>query len=139
MTVVHGLMRDVGNLAPAVPGNPPLLDKAHINQLCVVLGLTRVEALFELLSRELADRPAVIRKAVLAGDLNRARHESHSFKGATTSVGAMALGRAAAFIEQAPDLSAMAAALPELDRQAVRTRRAVANLRLASSFAHEPH
>ena len=106
--------------------NLPLLDAAHINQLCAVLGSSRVENLLALLSRELADRPAMIRRAVLAGDLSRARHESHSFKGATTSVGAMALGQVAAAIERAPDLKAMAAALPALDRQAARTRHAIA-------------
>ncbi|MEO7635049.1 MAG: Hpt domain-containing protein, partial [Sphingomicrobium sp.] len=51
--------------------------------------------------------------------------EAHSLKGAATSVGAMALGQAAALIELAPDLPAMAAALPTLDRQVTRTRQAV--------------
>lgn len=50
------------------------------------------------------------------------------FKGATTSVGAMALGKAAATIEHAPDLQAMAAAIGILDQQVVRTRLAIANM-----------
>jgi HPt (histidine-containing phosphotransfer) domain-containing protein len=111
--------------SPAVGDDVPLLDQTHINQLCAVLGPTRLDGLFDLLVKELADRPALIRSAVLAGDVNRARHESHSFKGATLSVGAIALGSAAARIEHAADLAAMIAALPALDRQAARTRVAI--------------
>ena len=120
------------SLAAAAPSAAedaiPLLDATHINQLCAVLGPTRLDGLFDLLVKELADRPALIRRAVLAGDVTRARHESHSFKGATLSVGAVALGSAAARIEHAADLTAMIAALPALDRQAARTRVAIATL-----------
>ena len=88
-----------------------------------MIGRPRFDDLLNLLAKELAERPATIRRAVLAGDVTRARHESHSFKGATTCVGAMALGAAAAAIEHAPDLAAMAAALAApRRRQATRTR-----------------
>jgi HPt (histidine-containing phosphotransfer) domain-containing protein len=127
------MKRSAGLLAPAERNNPPLLDKAHVNQLCAVLGSTRVEALFDLLSKELASRPALIRDAVIAGDVSRARHESHSFKGAATSIGAMALGEAAARIEHAPDLDAMTAVLPALDRQAARTMDAITGLLASTS------
>ncbi len=106
----------------------PLLDQIHINQLCVAIGSARFHVLLDLLATELIERPATIRRAILAGDFTLARHESHSLKGATTSVGAMALGQAAAAIERAPDLPAMAAAIGILDRQAARTRRAIANM-----------
>lgn len=106
----------------------PLLDQTHINQICAVIGRPRFDGLLELLVKELAERPARIRRAVLAGDVSRARHESHSFKGATTSVGAMALGEAAAAIERAPDLAAMTVALAVLDAEAMRTRHAIANM-----------
>jgi HPt (histidine-containing phosphotransfer) domain-containing protein len=106
----------------------PLLDQIHINQLCVAIGSVRFGFLLDLLATELVERPATIRRAILAGDFARARHESHSLKGATTSVGAMALGKAAATIEHAPDLLAMAAAIDILDQQAARTRRAIANM-----------
>lgn len=127
MTALQRVKRPAG-LPILVPRDPvPLLDKVHINQLCGLLGPTRVEALLNLLSKELSDRPALIRRAVLAGDVSRARHESHSFKGATTSVGAMALGKVASMIEHAPNLQAMAAALPALDRQAALTRLAISS------------
>jgi HPt (histidine-containing phosphotransfer) domain-containing protein len=106
----------------------PLLDQPHIDQICAAIGSSRFDGLLRLLAKELVDRPAQIRRAVLAGDVSRARHESHSFKGAATSVGAMALGVSAAAIEQASDLQAMAAALPALDRQAARTRAAITAL-----------
>ena len=106
----------------------PLLDQVHINQLCAAIGSTRFGVLLDLLATELVERPATIRRAIVAGDFTLARHESHSLKGATTSVGAMALGQAAATIEHAPDLQAMAAAIGILDQQAVRTRRAIANM-----------
>ena len=118
-------------------GHFPLLDKAHINQLCAVLGSERLEGLLRLLSTELTNRPVLIRGAVLAGDLSRARHESHSFKGATTSVGAMALGQAAEAIEHAEDLRAMTAALPALDRQVARTLGALAALLPSTSSGAE--
>lgn len=111
----------------------PLLDQIHINQLCVAIGSARFNVLLNLLASELVERPATIRRAILAGDFKLARHESHSLKGATTSVGAMAMGKAAATIEHAPDLSAMAAAIGILDQQAARTRRAIANM-LPTSF-----
>jgi two-component system, OmpR family, sensor histidine kinase TorS len=128
MNAMQGLRRCAGKSNPADDDKPPILDKARINQLCAVLGTTRVEGLLDLLSSELTSRPALIRSAVLAGDFSRARHESHSFKGATTSVGAMALGKAAAAIEHAPDLQAMAAALPALERQTVQTLHAITAL-----------
>jgi HPt (histidine-containing phosphotransfer) domain-containing protein len=106
----------------------PLLDQAHIDQICAVIGSSRFDGLLRLLATELAERPARIRRAVADGDTSRARHESHSFKGATTSVGAMALGEAAAAIEHAPDLTAMAAALGTLDAAAARTRHAIATM-----------
>lgn len=127
MTALQRVKRPAG-LSILVPRDAvPLLDKVHINQLCSLLGPTRVESLLHLLSKELSDRPAIIRRAVLAGDVSRARHESHSFKGATTSVGAMALGKVASTIEHAPNLQAMAAALPALDRQAALTRLAISS------------
>ena len=138
--------RPIGNTArtsadggtPAKTAHAPLLDQTHINQLCVAIGSARFDGLLDLLEKELAERPATIRRAVLAGDFTLARHESHSFKGATTSVGAMALGKAAATIEHAPDLSAMAAALGILDHQALLTRRAIANMEPRSEPGHRP-
>jgi HPt (histidine-containing phosphotransfer) domain-containing protein len=114
--------------APAKTAYVPLLDQIHINQLCVAIGSVRFNILLGMLATELVERPATIRRAILAGDFTLARHESHSLKGATTRVGAMALGKAAATIEHAPDLSAMAAAIGILDHQAARTRRAIANM-----------
>jgi len=114
--------------AAAKTTSVPLLDQIHINQLCVAIGSVRFNVLLDLLATELIERPATIRRAILAGDFTLARHESHSLKGATTSVGAMALGKAAATIEHAPDLRAMAAAIGILDHQAILTRRAIASL-----------
>ena len=115
----------------------PPLDKAHIDQLRAAIGATRVEGLLGLLAKELAERPALIRNAVVCGDVARARHESHSFKGATLSVGALALGRAAARIEGAGDLAAMATALASLDRQASRTLHAITSLLPSYSSGRE--
>lgn len=138
MNAMQGLKRRAGRPIPVPDDKLPLLDKVHINQLCAVLGSTRVEGLLNILSKELADRPTVIRDAVLAGDVSRARHESHSFKGATTCVGAVALGKVAAAIERAPDLQSMTAWLPALERQAVRTRRAVIGFLPSCSSSVEP-
>ena len=99
----------------ARPVDPPLLDQTHNNQLCVAIGSARFDGLLDLLAKELIERPATIRRAVLDGDVTLARHESHSLKGATTSIGAMALGAAAAAIEQASDL-------PNDDRRARHSR-----------------
>ena len=106
----------------------PLLDTTCINQLCAAIGSTQFDGLLDLLAVELEERPAAIRNAVLAGDVERARSEAHSLKGATMSIGAMALGQAAAATELAPDLEAMTATLKNLDRQVARTRKAVENL-----------
>lgn len=124
--------------APAKTAHAPLLDWTHINQLCVTIGSARFDGLLDLLEKELVERPATIRRAVLEGDLTLARHESHSLKGATTSVGAMALGKVAATIEHAPDLSAMAAELGILDNQAILTRRAIAKMLPRSDSSHRP-
>ena len=115
-------------IAAAGASNVPVLDRAHIHQICAAIGRLRFDGLLKLLANELVDRPATIRQAVLAGDVSRARHESHSLKGATTSFGAMALGNAAAAIEHASDLAAMAARLGILDDQAARTRLAIATM-----------
>lgn len=125
-----------GTQAKTVPA--PLLDQTHINQICVAIGSARFDGLLDLLEKELVERQATIRRAVQAGDFKLARHESHSLKGATTSVGAMALGEAAATIEHAPDLSAMAAALGILDRQTLLTRRAIAKMSAGSGSGRRP-
>lgn len=122
----------------AKTADAPLLDQTHINQLSVAIGSARFDGLLDLLQKELVERPATIRRAVQAGDFTLARHESHSLKGATTSVGAMALGKAAATIEHAPDLQAMTAALGILDHQALLTRRAIANMLPGSEPGHRP-
>ncbi len=122
----------------AVMALVPLLDKVHINQLCAAIGSERFDVLLDLLAAELAVRPVTIRRAIVAGDFTLARHESHSLKGATTSVGAMALGQAAATIEHAPDLPAMVAAIGILDRQAARTRRAIAKMLSTGLPGHRP-
>ena len=114
--------------APETTSEAALLDKTHINQLCAAIGPARFDQLVTLLAKELVDRPTIIRRAVLAGDFARARSESHSLKGATMSVGAMALGQAAAALELAPDVAAMNLALADLDRQVARTRQAIATL-----------
>lgn len=106
-------------------GEVPLLDTTNINQLCAAIGSTSFDGLLDLLQVEMAERPAAIRIAVIAGDDALARQEAHSLKGACISIGAMALGQAAAMIELAPDLQAMNAALETLDRQTMRTRQAV--------------
>ena len=137
MNAVQGMSRR-DREAVADRDDNSLLDRAHIDQLCAVLGSKRVAALFVLLSKELESRPMVIRNAVAAGDVSRARYESHSFKGATTSVGAVALGKVAGAIERAPDLQAMAAWLPALDRQAARTRRAFAGFHPSYAPGVEP-
>ena len=103
----------------------PLLDRAHINQLRGAIGSGRFDGLLGLLANELIERPATIRRHVLAGDIAGARSESHSLKGASTSVGAMALGQAAAAIELGRDLKTMRRALDFLDLQAARTRGAI--------------
>ena len=114
--------------APGTPGQVALLDKAHIDHLCAAIGPARFDGLIALLTNELVERPATIRRAVQTGDCARARSESHSLRGATMSVGAMALGQAAATLELAPDLAAMTSALANLDRQVARTRKAIATL-----------
>ena len=83
--------------------------------------------LLDLLAQELGRCPARIRACVERGDLDAARAEAHSLKGAASNLGATALGRVAAAIESAaitgqPELEA-------LDTQARRTVKAIAALR----------
>ena len=102
-----------------------IIDATKFNQLCDVIGPTSFDRLLDLLQVEMAERPAAIRLAILAGKQALARQEAHSLKGASISVGAVALGRAAAVIESAGDLATMSAALPALDRQTMLTRQAI--------------
>ena len=64
--------------APAKTARAPLLDWTHINHLRVTIGSARFDGLLDLLEKELVERPATIRQAVLEGDLTLALHESHS-------------------------------------------------------------
>ncbi len=104
-----------------------LLDVARYHELRDVLGGVRVRALLDKLVTELGRCPARIRQCIERGDLDAARAEAHSLRGAASNLGATALGNVAAAIE-----SAVLAGLPEidaLDDQARRTVKAIAALR----------
>ena len=78
---------------------------------------------------ELDRCPARIRALIQAGDLDAARAEAHSLKGAASNVGAMALGRVAGAIEAAHSDAKFADQLDDLDQQARRTVKAIVALR----------
>lgn len=125
LSAIAGPAEATEDLLDLEASDVPLIDTTNINQLCAAIGSTNFDGLLDLLEVELAERPATIRVAVVARDTARARREARRLKGAATSIGAMALGQAAAMIELAPDLTAMTTALPTLDRQVMRTRQAV--------------
>ena len=124
-SVIGGPAEATDEILPLDTNDAPLLDTTNVKQLCAAIGSTNFDGLLGLLKVELAERPALIRLAIAARDPVRARKEAHSLKGAAISVGAMAIGQAAATVELAPDLPAMISAMPTLDRQAARTREAV--------------
>ena len=110
---------------PSDPGEP--FDVARYEELRESLGGAQVRDLLDLLAQELGRCPARIRACIERGDLDAARAEAHSLKGAASNLGATALGRVAAVIESAaitgqPELEA-------LDTQARRTVKAIAALR----------
>ena len=121
----------------ALPPEPPtlssadpvgqLLDVARYHELRDVLGGVRVHALLDLLVAEIDLCPARIRQCIERGDLDAARAEAHSLRGAASNLGATALGNVAAALECA--CSAGRPELDALDDQARRTVKAIAALR----------
>ncbi len=106
-----------------------LFDLDRYHELQAVLGPDQVAVLLQMLVGELDQRPARIRQLLLSGDLEGARAEAHSLKGAAGNVGATALGQIAALLESEADLNAMSDRLASLDQHARRTVKAIAALR----------
>ena len=98
-----------------------LIDTDRIAELRQALGAQQLNELLAMLVAECTTRPPRIRALIAAGDLAEARREAHSLKGAATSVGAAALGRAAHLVEMAQDSHAAQARLDALDRRANQT------------------
>lgn len=84
----------------AAGGDQPLLDRKWLAELQDVLGPGRIAQLLALFADELADRPGAIRLAIGRSDFPAATAQAHSFKGAARSIGARAVGEAAARLEQ---------------------------------------
>ena len=89
--------------SPATASPPDVLDENHLGQLRAALGPRRLRTLLDLFLVELEERPTKIRNHLLAGQIDRAKGEAHSLKGAALSVGAQNLGQAASAFEQLPD------------------------------------
>jgi two-component system sensor histidine kinase/response regulator len=62
-----------------------------------------IGTLLDLFRVELEERPTKIRNHLLAGQLEQAKGEAHSLKGAALSIGARNLGEAASAFEQLTD------------------------------------
>lgn len=88
------------HLASLDRGQAPF-DAAQIADLRKVLSNDQLRALLVMLSKELKSRPPAIRAALAKGDLERARCEAHSLKGAAMNVGAVLVGNAALAVERA--------------------------------------
>ena len=108
----------------APPGS--VFDDAYVGELRAALGPDRVDQLLDLLDRECVDRPAAIRGLVEAGAIDRVRREAHGLKGAASGMGAVGLARVAERLELAPGKTAAGRMLGALDREALRTRSAIA-------------
>ena len=124
-TAAKGATARKSAVDPSDLGEP--FDVARHEELRESLGGAQVRNLLDLLAQELGRCPARIRACVERGDLDAARAEAHSLKGAASNLGATALGRVAAAIELGavtgqPELEA-------LDTQARRAVKAIAALR----------
>ncbi len=124
-TAAKGATAGKSAVDPSDLGEP--FDAARHEELRESLGGAQVRNLLDLLAQELGRCPARIRACIERGDLDAARAEAHSLKGAASNLGATALGRVAAAIELGavtgqPELEA-------LDTQARRAVKAIAALR----------
>ena len=124
-TAAKGATAGKSAVDPSDLGEP--FDVARHEELRESLGGAQVRNLLDLLAQELGRCPARIRACIERGDLDAARAEAHSLKGAASNLGATALGRVAAAIELGavtgqPELEA-------LDTQARRAVKAIAALR----------
>ena len=115
--------------AKTIVADTALLDPERIEELRGLLGAPRVTQLFDLLSRELHQRPARIRALCHRADVHGARAEAHSLRGAASNLGVVALCDVAAAIESAQSLDEVGRYLPALERLATRTFDAIAGLR----------
>ena len=115
-------------VGPPISDVEEALSAARYDELREALGGAQARALLELLVVELDRRPGRIRELIERGDLVGARAEAHSLCGAARNVGAVALGRVAAAIEEADDEQDVGDELDALDRQTRRTVKAIAAL-----------
>lgn len=119
---------------PAVDTACPMLDQAVLDQIGAILGAPKLHHLLDLLTAELDKRPATIREALADQDLDRARAEAHSLKGAAANLGAGQVAAAALAVEQAIAQAALgnrqqlSRAVRQLGAAAGETRRAIRSL-----------
>lgn len=117
-------IKDTTAVTRSADGSP--FDDVYVCELRAAIGSDRVDQLLELMDRECVDRPVVIRELVRAGAIDQVRREAHGLKGAASGLGAVALARVAQRLELAPGKAAAGRLLGPLDREALRTRGAIA-------------
>jgi signal transduction histidine kinase/CheY-like chemotaxis protein/HPt (histidine-containing phosphotransfer) domain-containing protein len=78
-----------------------LFNSRALGQLRAAIGPTRLQSLLDLLLEELTSRPKNIRALLEGGDLDGARGEAHSLKGAAHSAAALKVAEAAYVLERA--------------------------------------
>ena len=114
--------------SPASASAQAVLDEGHLGQLRAALGPKRLRTLLDLFLVELGERPTKIRDHLLAGQIERAKGEAHSLKGAALSIGARNLGEAASAFEQLNDalhVGVNERLLGELERAVIATIAAI--------------
>lgn len=111
----------------------PVLDAASLDQLRALdpQGGTFLQRVLQTYQYSLATQEDAIARAAAAADWMALSHAAHALKSASASVGALALSRLCAQIEQDvrdSRLDALAALVDQFRREAVRVHAAVAEL-----------
>jgi signal transduction histidine kinase/CheY-like chemotaxis protein/HPt (histidine-containing phosphotransfer) domain-containing protein len=104
------------------------LETERVAELRMILGQSKFLAVVRLLTAELIEAPAEIRRCAMASDSAGARARAHSLKGAAANFGAALVARSAMAVELALPGPELELALGRLDEECARTREPLLDL-----------
>lgn len=127
------LFKAIDSIASAPPvrgciGPAPAIDLKQIEEIEATIGARKAGELLEMACAELRTKPRAIRELAERDDLAELRSEAHSLKGAVSSLGLIAVARAAKAVELALPGAELLHSLDRLESEVSRALLAVRSL-----------